>query len=151
MRHAITKLSHLHFVAAAPFRDRVIQMGEAPERVLIVGAPGLDHLERKPLPDRQAVSERIGLHLDRPMFLITYHPATLSALDPVAALEELLVALDSYPDAAVVFTKANADTGGRAINARLERYVAKAPRAGGSWWPRLGTNITSQRSNRPQS
>jgi UDP-hydrolysing UDP-N-acetyl-D-glucosamine 2-epimerase len=127
MRHAITKLSHLHFVAAAPFRDRVIQMGEAPERVFMVGAPGLDHLERKPLPDRKAVSERVSLDLDRPMFLITYHPATLGGLDPVAALEELLAALDRYPDAALVFTKANADAGGRAINARLTRYVASRP------------------------
>ena len=54
MRHAITKLSHLHFVAADEFRRRVIQMGEAPERVFTVGAPGLDHLVRRALPDRRA-------------------------------------------------------------------------------------------------
>jgi UDP-hydrolysing UDP-N-acetyl-D-glucosamine 2-epimerase len=124
MRHAITKLSHLHFVAADEFRDRVIQMGETPERVFTVGAPGLDHLARRTLPDRAAVSQRVGLSLDRPLLLVTYHPATLVAGDPVADLDELLAALDRFKDAAIVFTKANADAGGRAINARLEAWVA---------------------------
>lgn len=124
MRHAITKLSHLHFVAAEEFRRRVVQMGEAPERVFTVGAPGLDHLALRKLPDRAAVAERVGLPLDRPLFLVTYHPATLGEADPVADLEELLAALDRFGDAAVIFTKANADAGGRAINARLESWVA---------------------------
>jgi len=124
MRHAITKLSHLHFVAADEFRRRVMQMGEAPERVFTVGAPGLDHLVRRALPDRRAIAERIGLALDRPLFLVTYHPATLGESDPVTVLDELHAALDRFPDAAIVFTKANADAGGRAINARLESYVA---------------------------
>ena len=114
----------LHFVAADEFRGRVIQMGEAPERVFTVGAPGLDHLVRRALPDRRAVAERVGLALDRSMFLVTYHPATLGESDPVTVLDELLAALDRFPDAAIVFTKANADAGGRAINARLESYVA---------------------------
>jgi UDP-hydrolysing UDP-N-acetyl-D-glucosamine 2-epimerase len=124
MRHAITKLSHLHFVAAEAFRGRVIQMGEAPEHVFTVGAPGLDHLARRTLPDRAAVAERVGRPLDQPLFLVTYHPATLGEGDPAADLEELLAALDRFTDAVVVFTKANADAGGRAINARLEAYVA---------------------------
>ena len=132
MRHAITKLSHLHFVAAEEFRRRVIQMGEAPERVFAVGAPGLDNLVRRALPDRRAIAERIGLGLDRPLFLVTYHPATLDESDPVTVLEELLAALDRFPDAALVFTKANADAGGRAINARLESYVA-AHQIGPCW------------------
>jgi UDP-hydrolysing UDP-N-acetyl-D-glucosamine 2-epimerase len=124
MRHAITKLSHLHFVAAEEFRERVMQMGEAPERVFTVGAPGLDHLVRRSLPDRTAIAERVGLALDRPLLLVTYHPATLGENDPQADLEQLLAALDRFPDAAIVFTKANADAGGRAINARLESWVS---------------------------
>ena len=124
MRHAITKLSHVHFCAADEFRRRVIQMGEAPEQVHAFGAPGLDHLSRQSLPDRAAVAERIGLSLDRPLFLVTYHPATLGEADPVTGLEELLAAFDRFADAAILFTKANADAGGRAINARLEGYVA---------------------------
>jgi UDP-hydrolysing UDP-N-acetyl-D-glucosamine 2-epimerase len=124
MRHAITKLSHAHFCAAEPFRQRVIQMGEAPEQVYAFGAPGLDHLVRNSLPDRSAVAQRIGLSLDRSLFLVTYHPATLGETSPVTGLEELLAALDRFADVAIVFTKANADAGGRAINARLESYVA---------------------------
>lgn len=124
MRHAITKLSHLHFVAAEQFRGRVIQMGEAPERVFTVGAPGLDHFARRALPDRAAVAERVGLVLDGPLLLVTYHPATLGKSDPEADLEELLAALDRFKDTAIVFTKANADAGGRAINAQLESWVA---------------------------
>lgn len=123
-RHAITKLSHLHFVAAEPYRRRVIQMGEAPERVFNVGAPGLDNLIRCKLPDRHTLAARVGLDLARPLFLVTYHPATLDEADPVASAEELLVALDRFPEAALLFTKANADSGGRAINQRLEAYVA---------------------------
>ncbi|MGM4906787.1 UDP-N-acetylglucosamine 2-epimerase [Tardiphaga sp. 866_E4_N2_1] len=127
MRHAISKLSHLHFVAAKEFGDRVVQMGEAPERVFVVGAPGLDHLARSSLPSADELAQRVGLALDRPLILVTYHPATLGGEDPVADLEELLAALDRFPDAALVFTKANADAGGRAINARLEDYVARSP------------------------
>jgi UDP-N-acetylglucosamine 2-epimerase (non-hydrolysing)/GDP/UDP-N,N'-diacetylbacillosamine 2-epimerase (hydrolysing) len=76
-RHAITKLSQLHFVAAEPYRRRVIQMGEPPDRVFNVGAPGLDNLIRCKLPDRHALAAHIGLDLGRPLFLITYQPATL--------------------------------------------------------------------------
>jgi UDP-N-acetylglucosamine 2-epimerase (non-hydrolysing) len=126
-RHAITKLSHLHFVAADPFRKRVIQMGESPERVFTVGSPGLDNLVRLQLPTRVELGERLGLDLPRPMFLVTYHPATLDDPDPLQAVEELLAALDRFREAVLVFTKANADTGGRAINDRLAAYVAQQP------------------------
>src|SRR5713101_3298293 len=71
LRHAITKLAHLHFVAAEEFRRRVIQLGEAPGRVFVVGAPGLDNLVRMDLPDRAALARHVGMDLDRPFFLIT--------------------------------------------------------------------------------
>jgi UDP-N-acetylglucosamine 2-epimerase (non-hydrolysing)/GDP/UDP-N,N'-diacetylbacillosamine 2-epimerase (hydrolysing) len=102
-------------------------MGEAPERVLIVGATGLDNLARLQLPTRTELGKRLGLDLARPMFLVTYHPATLDDVDPLSAVEELTAALDRFPDVALIFTKANADSGGHAINARLEAYVAKHP------------------------
>jgi UDP-hydrolysing UDP-N-acetyl-D-glucosamine 2-epimerase len=123
LRHAITKLAHLHFVATDEFRRRVIQLGEAPDRVFVVGAPGLDNFARMDLPDRAAVAHRIGIAPDRPFFLITYHPATLGDTNPENAVEELLAALAHFPEASLVFTSANADAGGRAINERLERFV----------------------------
>jgi UDP-hydrolysing UDP-N-acetyl-D-glucosamine 2-epimerase len=123
LRHAITKLAHLHFVATDEFRRRVIQLGEAPDRVFVVGAPGLDNLARMDLPDRAELARHVGLDLDRALFLITYHPATLSDADPMSGVEELLAALMHFPEAALLFTSANADAGGRAINQRLERFV----------------------------
>lgn len=127
LRHAITKMSHVHFVANEDFRRRVIQMGEPPDQVFNVGALGLDNLVRITLPDRTALAARLGLSLDRPMFLITYHPATLDDTDVTVAVEELLSALQRFPQAALVFTKANADAGGRAINERLATFVSHQP------------------------
>jgi UDP-hydrolysing UDP-N-acetyl-D-glucosamine 2-epimerase len=125
MRHAVTKLAQLHFVAADAFRQRVIQLGEAPDRVFMVGAPGLDNLVRMQLPDRAAIARRVGIELARPFFLITYHPTTLDEADPVSGVAELLAALEQFPDAAFIFTSANADAGGRAINRRIESFVAQ--------------------------
>ncbi len=124
IRHAITKMAHLHFVAAPAYADRVIQMGESPERVYVVGAPGLDNLDRLKLPGRENLFKLLGIAPSHRMFLVTYHPATLDESNPVEALEELLAALDEFPDDLVVITKANADSGGRAINDRLETYAA---------------------------
>ena len=123
LRHAVTKLAHLHFVATDEFRRRVIQLGEAPERVFLVGAPGLDNFVRMELPDRGTVARHIGIDSERPFFLITYHPATLGDTAPVSGVEELLSALAHFPEASLVFTRANADSGGRAINERLDRFV----------------------------
>ena len=128
MRHAVTKLSQLHFVAAEPFRQRVIQMGEAPDRVFTVGALGIDNLHRAPLRSRAELGQYLKFNLDRPFFLVTYHPATLDDADPLLNLEELLAALDRFSEVALVFTKANADAGGRAINDRVQTYVARQPK-----------------------
>ena len=122
-RHAITKMAHFHFVAAPAYRDRVIQMGEAPDHVYVVGAPGLDNLERLKIPNRDQLFERLEIDPSRQVFLVTYHPATLDEKNPIEALEELLAALDEFPDVSVIITKANADAGGRAINDRLESYA----------------------------
>lgn len=123
IRHAVTKLSHLHFTAAAPYRQRVIQMGEAPERVFDFGAVGVDNIHRLQLLDRPAVEAAIGMPLGAPTFLVTYHPVTLSAEGPERALAELFRALDSFPQAHLLFTKPNADTGGRIISTMIDDYV----------------------------
>jgi UDP-hydrolysing UDP-N-acetyl-D-glucosamine 2-epimerase len=127
LRHAITKLAHLHFVATEEFRRRVIQLGEAPERIFVVGAPGLDNFTRMRLPDRTTLGRHADMDLDRPFFLISYHPATLGDTDPVSAVEELLAALAHFPEVALLFTSANADPGGHAINARLKSFVLDHP------------------------
>jgi len=124
MRHAITKMSALHFVAAAPYRKRVIQLGEAPERVFDVGAPAVDAIRRIAPVARDELSRDLGLPLRAPMFLVTYHPATLSDTDAVASVNALCRALDRFPDARVVVTKPNADASGRAIAAALDTWAA---------------------------
>jgi len=128
-RHAITKLAALHFTAAEPYRQRVIQMGEPPERVFNVGAPGLEHLMRTPLLPRAELERVLDFALGDTAFLVTFHPATLDDGSPTEQCQELLAALDAFPRARIVFTLPNADPGGRAIMPLLEEYVQRhAPR-----------------------
>lgn len=127
IRHAITKMSHLHFVAAEPYRRRVIQMGESPARVFNFGAPGLDAATRMPVLSREDVERQLNFALGDHYFVVTYHPETLSHTTPSAATQILLDALDEFPKARLVFTKANADVGGRAINTILDEYCLRQP------------------------
>lgn len=126
-RHAITKMAHLHFTAAEEYRQRVIQMGEAPDRTFNVGAVGLDNFYRHELPSKADLMKDLGLSEESHYSLVTYHPATMEKGGPLAGLEELLQALEGFPDLKLVITKANADPGGRRINQRLESYEALWP------------------------
>lgn len=126
IRHAVTKMSHLHFTAAEPYRKRVIQLGETPERVFNVGAIGLDNLTQLNLLSRSALESALNFRLNTgPVILCTYHPVTLREGDAGSALRELFKSLDRLPNAKVVFTKGNADTGGRIINQMIDDYAAK--------------------------
>jgi len=127
IRHAITKMSHFHFTAAAPYRKRIIQLGEAPERVMNYGAPGLDNIKKLKLLNRAAFEKAIKFSLGKMSFLVTYHPVTLSAANPDQSFKELTNALDQFPEAKIIFTKANADTAGRTINYNIEKYVEQNP------------------------
>lgn len=124
IRHSVTKMAQFHFVSAEPFRKRVIQLGERPDRVHVVGAPGLDHLRRTPLLDRRALELALGFPLRPPVLLVTYHPVTLDSTDPAVPMGELLAALDEVPRRTIIFTRANADTHGRVINSMIDEYVA---------------------------
>lgn len=126
IRHAVTKMSHLHFVAAEDFRRRVIQLGEAPSRVWTVGATGLDNIARLALLDRGALEAELGFRFDAPSFLVTYHPVTLSRDDQGASMQRLLEAIDAIGGRALL-TGVNADTGGHAIRRVAEDYAARAP------------------------
>ena len=123
IRHSVTKMSHYHFVSAAPFRKRVIQMGEHPEHVFQVGAPGLDHLNRLDLMDRDTFEQSIDFELGEQSCIVTYHPVTLSQRSSAEPFRHLLEALSEFPKLKVVFTKSNADTDGRIINTMIDEYV----------------------------
>jgi UDP-N-acetylglucosamine 2-epimerase (non-hydrolysing)/GDP/UDP-N,N'-diacetylbacillosamine 2-epimerase (hydrolysing) len=127
MRHAITKISHFHFTAAEPYRKRVIQLGEVPERVLNYGAPGLDNLKKMKLLDKKAFEEAIDFQLGKLSFLVTYHPVTLSHEGPEKPFSELINAIDHFPGANIIFTKANADAAGRVINQKINEYSERNP------------------------
>ena len=128
IRHSVTKMAHLHFVAAEPYRRRVIQLGEDPSRVFLVGGLGIDAMERVETMDRAELEESLGFQLGERSLLVTFHPPTIEGKDPLAQLEELLAALDSLgPDTHLLFTLPNADTGGRALIARIEAYAAERP------------------------
>lgn len=124
LRNAMTKLSHLHFASTEAYRARIIQMGEAPERVFNVGAPGVENAlaeELIPIADLRAEFDLPG---DTPFAVATFHPVTLESESTDQQLEALLAALEDHPALPVIWTKANADAGGRAINARLEDWTA---------------------------
>lgn len=123
MRHAITKMAHLHFVAANDYRNRVIQLGELPERVFDVGAPGLDYIDRMELMNQSRVEEDLNLPSGSAFFLVTYHPETLSREDPGVEAGELLAALDGFPDNPIVLTGVNADPGHNLIAQMLAKYA----------------------------
>ena len=128
IRHAITKMSQWHFVAAEPYRKRVIQMGEAPDRVFNFGAPGLDGLMAMTWLERRELEVSLGMALYSPLLLVTYHPVTLSKASPAVAMRELLGALDDFPAASIVLTYPNADTDGRALMPLIDDFVARDPK-----------------------
>lgn len=127
IRHAITKMANLHFVAAEPYRNRVIQMGENPAHVLNVGALGLDHLMRSTRMGLPELSNSLSFDLRQPFFLVTYHPVTAGDELPARTMEMILSALDEFPSHQVLATYPNADNGGRAIIALLEAYARRRP------------------------
>lgn len=127
IRHAVTKMSHFHFVAANTYRQRVIQLGENPDRVLNFGALGLDNVKRLNLLGKEDFENSIHFRLGKINFLVTYHPVTLSNEGPTRAMQELLGTLDYFKDAKIIFTKPNADTDGRVICQMIDDYQARQP------------------------
>lgn len=122
-RHAITKMSHLHFVAAKEYEKRVIQLGENPNTVFCVGGLGVDSISRTELFTKKELSEQLEIDFDRPMLLVTYHPVTLSRQESSADLKTLLKALSYFTGCKIIFTMPNADTNGLKIAKKIKTYV----------------------------
>lgn len=126
-RHAITKMSHLHFTSTEAYRQRVIQLGEAPERVFNVGAIGVENIKSLPLLDRSALEKAINFHLGDAILLVTFHPTTLEHNTAGNQFQEVLLALKKAPQFKIIFTKANADMDGRAVNQMIDHFVEQHP------------------------
>lgn len=129
IRHAVTKIARLHFTAAEAYGARIMQMGEAPETVHVVGATGLDNIMTAPVISRDEIAAWAGISLaGSPLVLATYHPVTVGQKDNgLAEIQALLGALDHYPEASIVFTRPNADPGNFAIDAAINAFVAARP------------------------
>jgi UDP-hydrolysing UDP-N-acetyl-D-glucosamine 2-epimerase len=124
IRHSVTKMAHLHFVAAEDYAQRVRQLGEADDRIFNVGAPGLDHLEHTTLATRDELASHLDLALTSPLLVVTYHPETLDTDGGLGGLVAMLEALDDIDNATIVFTGVNADPGHDAISDRIAQFVA---------------------------
>jgi GDP/UDP-N,N'-diacetylbacillosamine 2-epimerase (hydrolysing) len=127
IRHAITKMAHLHFVAAEPYRKRVVQLGEAPDRVFLVGGLGGDNIVRLPLLDRSTLEQALDFKLGLRNLLVTFHPVTLEDNSAEEQMEELLAALGELKDTHLIFTMPNSDTGGRILFKMIEKFVEEEP------------------------
>ncbi len=124
LRHAMTKLSHLHFVATDEYARRVLQLGEAAWRITVSGAPGLDNLDRVKLLSSEEFEKKYNLKLDRPPLLVTFHPVTLEYEQTRWQTSELLAALDQV-DCPVIFTLPNADTNAREIIRMITDFIGR--------------------------
>lgn len=126
IRHAVTKLSHLHFPAAEPYANRIRQMGESPEHIWTVGALAMDNIAGLEPLSREALEQHLGLKLKSPSFLVTFHPVTTRSDSGSSAMRSLLCALNDFKGT-IVITGTNADPGALGIRDELERFASNRP------------------------
>ncbi|MFC2036470.1 UDP-N-acetylglucosamine 2-epimerase [Chloroflexota bacterium] len=134
VRHAITKLAHIHFPSTEENAERIVRMGEDPTRVHVVGAPGLDYLRLAEPMDQRSIELDLGLDLSKPVLLMTQHPVTT---EMESASEQMRTTLKAIKAVGVqtVITYPNADSGGRAMIQVLNEYE---PLPFIRVWPTLG-------------
>ena len=128
IRHAITKMSHLHFASCEVYKKRILQLGEEPWRVFNSGSLNGEVIENTSLLSKKELEKALNLSLDEKIYLITYHPETLSKNDTQKELEFLLKSLDRLKNSTLIFTKANADENGLLINSLIEKYCKNNPK-----------------------
>ncbi len=125
IRHAVTKMSYLHFASTEEYRRRIIQMGEEPQRVFNVGALGVENILKEKLLSREELAEQAGFPADQEYAVVTFHPVTLEPGEGESQVKELFWAMESRTDIFYLITKANADAGGEAINRFMEGEITK--------------------------
>ena len=123
IRHAISKMSHLHFTSTEAYRNRVIQLGEQPERVFNVGALGVENVMKNDFMSKEEIESSLNFQLTDKCLLCTYHPVTLSNMSSEVQVLNLLKALDYYKDYHIIFTYSNSDTNSQIIIKRIQEYV----------------------------
>lgn len=126
-RHAITKMSHLHFPATEKHRKRIIRMGEDPRYVFCFGSPAIDNIIREKCIHEDALRKELDIPEGRRIGVFTYHPVTLEKDASFWEIDNALAALGRREGIFWVFTSTNADSGGRAITGRIMRFVKQHP------------------------
>ncbi len=122
IRHSISKMSYLHFVTTEAYRKRVVQLGENPDRVFVVGGTGSENVREQKLLTKDELEKQLKFSLKDKYVVVTLHSVTLENNTADDQVKELLLACDKHPELKYVFTKANSDAGGRIINLALEEY-----------------------------
>ena len=135
IRHSITKMSQLHFVAAEEYKNRVIQLGENPSTVHLVGGLGVEAIQNIELLNKEELEEELEFKFGKRNLLITFHPETLEE-NSLDQFKSLLKALDKFPDVHTIFTLPNSDAGGRAIIQLIKDYCSK--RLNSNYYTSLG-------------
>ncbi len=125
LRHSITKMAHVHFVANTEFRNRVIQLGEQPKNVHIVGGLGIDAIASTERLNKLELEARLGMKFSQRNFLITFHPTTLDSVSSEEQIRNLLVALDAFPDTNMIFTMPNSDPANSIIRTQIISYAER--------------------------
>jgi len=123
IRHSITKMSHLHFAATDEYKNRIIQLGEQPDKVFNVGGLGIDNINKLKLLSKADFEKSIGFKLGEKNILVTFHPVTLEKSTAKMQFQVLLNSISELINTKIIFTKANADTDGRIINSMIDDYV----------------------------
>ena len=123
IRHSITKMSWWHFVAAAEYEKRVIQLGENPKRVFNVGGLGVDAIKKAKLLTKKELMKKTAVKFGKKNLLITYHPVTLEKQTSQKHIQSLLNVLDELHDVYLIFTMPNADSDGRIIKQMIKKFV----------------------------
>lgn len=123
IKHSITKMSYLHFTSCETYQKRVIQLGEEPERVFNVGALGVENIKNINFMTKEELESDLEFSLDGCIALFTFHLTKLQKDIIQKEFKYILEALQEFPKLKIIFTKANADSGGLLINEMLDNYV----------------------------
>jgi len=124
-RHSITKMSNIHFASTEIYKKRIIQLGENPKTVFNVGALGLDNIKKIKLLSKSELEKSLSFNLDKPFFIVTFHPVTLENNSAEKQTTELLNALEKFKDYKIIITKPNSDNDGRVIIKLIDEFVNK--------------------------
>ena len=128
IRHAITKMSSLHFVAAPEYAKRVVQLGEQPGSVFNVGSLGVENALASELMNKSDLSKALNVELKNPILLVTYHPTTRSTMSVTEEIDQVLLALENFSHCTIVFTGVNADPGNAEVSTRIAKFVQRDPK-----------------------